>query len=292
LIKSMTGFAEKRFDSRTLKAKFSIRTLNHRYLDWSYRGAQVGALESRLRTICQRKLHRGKVEVFLELIYLDPASWDFRINEDLLKKIISSLEKFSSGQGKSINLSVDNLFSIPHAVELRRKNFGKEDAAFLERCFEKTLGLVLKARVREGKETAREIRIHIHSIKRIVNRIEKLAKKQPAFIREKFKQQLRELNSEALLSEEKAVEEAAYYAQRYDMSEEIARLKCHLDYALELVSVKTEEPLGKKLDFLAQELYREANTINSKSHDIEITRGTIAIKGEIESIRQQVQNLE
>jgi uncharacterized protein (TIGR00255 family) len=292
LIKSMTGFAEKRFDSRTLTAKFSIRTLNHRFLDWNYRGAQIGELENRFRAICQRELHRGKIDVYLELSFLDPSRWELQINENILQKIFSSLEKFSSREDKSINLSVDNLFSIPHVVELKRKNLGREEAAFLERCFEKTLGFVVNARMREGKEIAKEIRIHIQGIKRIVNRIEKLAKKQPALIREKLKQQIRELNNEASLSEEKVAEEAAYYAQRYDMTEEIARLKCHLGYAQELVSTKTEEPLGKKLDFLAQELYRETNTINSKSQDIEITRGSIAMKGEIESIRQQIQNLE
>jgi len=292
LTKSMTGFAEKRFDSRTLTAKFSIRTLNHRFLDWNYRGAQIGEVENRFRAVCQRKLHRGKVDVSLELSFLDPSRWELRINENILRKIFSSLEKFSSREDKSLNLSVDNLFSIPHVVELRRKNLGKEEAAFLEKCFEKTLDLVLNTRMREGKEIAREIRIHIQNIQRIVNRIEKLAKKQPALIREKLKQQLKELNNEASLSEEKVAEEAAYYAQRYDMTEEIARLKCHLGYAQELVSTKTEEPLGKKLDFLAQELYRETNTINSKSQDIEITKGSIALKGEIESIRQQIQNLE
>jgi uncharacterized protein (TIGR00255 family) len=292
LIKSMTGFAEKRFDSRTLTAKFSIRTLNHRFLDWNYRGAQIGELENRFRAICQRKLHRGKVDVSLELSFLDPSRWELRINENILRRIFSSLEKFSSRQDKSLNLSIDNLFSIPHVVELERKNLGREEAAFLEKCFEKTLDLVLNARMREGKEIGKEIRIHIQNIKRIVNRIEKLAKKQPALIREKLRQQIKELNNEAALSEEKVAEEAAYYAQRYDMTEEIARLKCHLGYAQELVSARTEEPLGKKLDFLAQEFYRETNTINSKSQDIEITRGSIAMKGEIESIRQQIQNLE
>lgn len=292
MIKSMTGFAEKRFDSKTLTAKFNIRTLNHRFFDWNYRGAAIGEMENRFRAICQRKLRRGKVDVFLELSFLDASSWELRINENILQKIFSSLEKFSAREDKSLNLSVDNLFSIPHVVELRRKNLGREEAAFLEKCFEETLDEVLSLRMREGKEIARAIRIHIQNIKRIVNRIEKLAKRQPTLIRDKLKQQLKELNNEVPLSEEKVAAEASYYAQRYDMSEEIARLKCHLDYAQELVSAKTEESVGKKLDFLAQELYRETNTINSKSQDIEITKRTIAIKGEIESIRQQVQNLE
>ncbi|TEU05786.1 MAG: YicC family protein, partial [Candidatus Aminicenantes bacterium] len=92
MIQSMTGFAEKKFDSKTLSAKISIRSLNHRFLDWSYRGAQIGGVENKLRAIFQRKLHRGRIEVFFELNYLDPSFWELRINEDLLQKILSSLE--------------------------------------------------------------------------------------------------------------------------------------------------------------------------------------------------------
>ncbi|UCE22034.1 MAG: DUF1732 domain-containing protein, partial [Candidatus Aminicenantes bacterium] len=94
------------------------------------------------------------------------------------------------------------------------------------------------------------------------------------------------------LSEEKLAEEVAYLAQRYDIAEEVARLKSHIEYALQLLSPKRMEPVGRKLDFVAQELFREVNTINSKSQDIEITKKALAIKGDVESIRQQIQNVE
>ncbi|MFC2169185.1 endoribonuclease YicC domain-containing protein, partial [Acidobacteriota bacterium] len=117
-------------------------------------------------------------------------------------------------------------------------------------------------------------------------------KKQPLLMREKFMGRLKELDNKTVLSEGKLDEEIAYLAQRYDLSEEIARLKCHLNYFHELLSPKKADLVGKKLDFIAQELFREANTINSKAQDIEIIRESLTIKGEVESIRQQVQNLE
>lgn len=292
MTQSMTGFAEKRFDSKSLSARFSIKTLNHRFLDWNYRGTQIGEVENRLRAICQRKFHRGRVEVALELSFLDPSSWDFRINEGLLRKIFVSLEKFSSKRGKSISLSVENLFSIPQVVVMKSKKFSKEEVIFLETSFEKTLEEVLNTRRREGREIAKEIRIHVQNINKVMNRIEHQVRKQPFLIQDKLKQRLRELNNECSLPEEKLAEEAAYIAQRYDLTEEIKRLKSHLKYVQEVISQKKEEPVGKKLDFVAQELYREANTINSKSQNIEVIRGILTIKGEIESIRQQVQNIE
>jgi len=292
LIQSMTGFAEKRFDSKSLSVKISIRSLNHRFLDWNYRGAHIGEVENRLRAISQRKLHRGRVEVFLELNYLDPSALELHINEDLLWKMLSSLEKLSSRMDKRVNFSVENIFNLPHLAEIKRKKFSREEASFLESSFERTLDEVVKMRRREGREIGKKIRWHLKNIRQVMNRIEKLAKRQPFLIREKLRRRLKELKHEAPLSEERVAEEAAYFAQRYDLTEEIARLKSHLNYVLDLLSPEREEPMGKKLDFIAQEFYREANTINSKSQDIEIIRGSLIIKGEVESIRQQVQNIE
>jgi uncharacterized protein (TIGR00255 family) len=292
LIQSMTGFAEKRFASQALAVKYSVRSLNHRFLDWNYRGAQIGDIENRLRAIFQKKFHRGRFEIFLELGSLDPSAWELRINEDLLRKILSSLEKISSRMSKGVSLSVDRVFSLPQVVELRRKNFSAEEISFLEKSFGRTLDEVLKMRRREGYEIAKEIRASLLRIKNIVGRLEQKAKKQPLLILQKLKKRLEELSLESPLSEEKQAEEVAYYAQRYDLTEEIVRLKCHLDHALELLSPKKREPVGRKLDFVAQELFREANTISSKSQDMDITKGILTIKGEIESIRQQIQNIE
>ncbi len=187
---------------------------------------------------------------------------------------------------------MDKVFSLPQVMELKRKSFSAEEVDFLESSFEKTLDDVLKMRKREGREIARDIRDTLDNIKQVVNWIERVAKKQPVLISEKLKKRMKELSHESPLSEEKLAEEAAYLAQKYDLTEEVTRLKSHIDYALKLLSSKRMEPVGRKLDFVAQELFREVNTINSKSQDFEITKKALAIKGEVESIRQQVQNVE
>jgi len=292
LIQSMTGFSEKRFHSRNFSAKISIKSLNHRYLDWIYNGPQVGEVEFRLRNICQRKLRRGRIEVFLEMNFFNHANWDIKINNDLLEKVFSSLEKTSSRLGKTISISVENLFRIPQAVTIRRKDFSEEEKVFLEKGFEKTLEEVIKQRRREGKETGKAIRGNVQNIKQAVKRVEKLAKGQPLLIREKLEQRLRELTNDIPYPEDRLIEEAAFYAQKYDIAEEIVRLKSHLNYVQELLLPQKKEPVGRKLDFISQEIYRETNTIGSKSQDLEITKECLAIKGELESIRQQVQNIE
>ncbi len=291
-MQSMTGFSERRFSSKALSVKVSIRSLNHRYLDWNYNGSRIGEVENRLRNICREKVHRGRIDVYLELKFLDQSGWHIDINESLLQKLFFSLEKSFSKLGKTMSFSVENLFKIPQVVEIKRKDFREEELVFLEKSFEKTLEEVLQQRKREGREIGKVLRDNVFRIEKSVKRIEKLAQKQPLLIQNKLRQRLKELTKDTPLVEEKLTEEAAYYAQKYDIMEEISRLKSHLNYTQQLLSSQNQEPKGRKLDFIAQEIYREANTISSKSQDTRITQETLTIKGELESIRQQIQNLE
>lgn len=292
MIQSMTGFSEKRFNSKIFSAKVSIRSLNHRYLDWNYNGPWIGEVENRLRSICREKIRRGKIDVSLDLKFINQGSWDIRINENLLEKIFISLEKSSSRLGKTLSFSVENLFRIPQVLEIKRKDFSGEEIAFLERSFERTLDDVIKQRRREGREIGKVLREYVLNIKQSVRRIEELAQNQPLLIKDKLRQRLEELKKEAPHLEERLAEEVAYYAQKYDINEEIVRLKSHLSHIQQLLSPRRREPLGRKLDFIAQEIYRETNTISSKSPSMEIIQETLAIKGELESIRQQIQNIE
>ena len=292
MINSMTGFTEKMFHSKAISAKINIRSLNHRFFDWNFRGSQSKELENKFRKICQDRISRGRIEVHVELDFLDSSKLDLFINEDVLAKILSSFQNVSSRTLKNVSLNIENLFSLPHVVQLRRRKFSKEDIVFLKDCFTKTLDELMREREREGRLLKKEIVGHIKNLQRVLSKVEILAKNQPVQIQKKLKERLRELGDEIGLPEEKMASEVAYYAQRYDLSEEIARLNCHIEHFHELLSPKREDAVGKSMDFLAQELFREANTINSKAQDMKIVKYGLVIKGEVESIRQQVQNLE
>jgi uncharacterized protein (TIGR00255 family) len=291
-VRSMTGYGEGRFAAPGLQAKISVKSLNHRFFDWSYKGAPLGELETRLRMLAQKTLQRGRVEAAIELDFLDPADWEVVINEGLLEKILVTAQRAAQRMGESVHFSVDNLFRIPQIVELRRKDLSAPDRAFLEKSFEETLAEVVNGRLREGRETARQIRQHLRLIRRSLRQVEGLARTQPRFLRDKLKLRLKEIEGGPGVEESKVETEAAYLAQRADIAEEILRLRSHLDAFKQLLREEKEEPLGKMLDFLAQELSREANTINSKSQDIGIVKASLAIKGEVESIRQHIQNIE
>jgi uncharacterized protein (TIGR00255 family) len=292
LIRSMTGFAEKRFESKTFSVKISIRSLNHRFFDWSFRGNHSKEMEERLRRICSNELQRGRIEVLVEVDFLDPEKLEVRVNEAVLKELLSSFGNISSRMKKNVNLNVENLFNLPYVVQIRRKKFSKNEIAYLEECFTKTLLDLIKGRTREGKLLKTEIIRHIRKLHHVVKQVEILSAKQPKKIQKRLSERLRELGHQASISEEKMAAEVAYYAQRYDLTEEIARLKCHVDHFIELLSSERRDPVGKNLDFLTQEMFREANTINSKAQDLGIVKQGLVMKGEVEIIRQQVQNLE
>lgn len=292
MIQSMTGFAERFFNARTFSLKITIKSLNHRFLDWNFRGQRLNDMENRLRGRCQEKLSRGRIEVFVDIQISDPASWEVRINEELLAKILESLEHISGSLKQEIRFSIDHIFNIPHVVELNRKNLTDTEKDFIERCFDKTLKDLIGVRRQEGRRLKSEILSHTRAVRHAVREIERLSRKQPRLIRKKLEERIKELGKDADVPMEKIVEETAYLAQRYDLSEEIERLKSHLAYVHELLAESNPDPVGKKLDFVAQELFREANTINSKAQDFAIIQHSLTIKSELESIRQQVQNLE
>ncbi len=291
MIQSMTGFAERHFVSPRLRARFSLKSLNHRFFEWSYKGLPLGRLESRLRAVCQQRVQRGKVEVWLEVDFADARFWDVIINEPLLNKLVSALTR-AGGRNGNVRFSVDNVLRLPQVVELRRKDLSRADEAYLARAFGRALDDLVRDRAREAQEIANQLRTHVRTIESALTRLQKLLRRQRGVFQSRLKGQIKDIREAASVSEGRLVEEAAIQAQRYDITEEIARLRSHLGNARALLDPARKEPVGKMLDFLAQELYREANTINSKSQDMAITRESLLVKAEIESIRQQVQNLE
>jgi len=291
MIRSMTGFAEKNFISSTLKVKLFIKTLNHRFFDWVYKGEAVGSLENQLRAACQNKIIRGRVEVLLEFDFLSPEGWVFSVNRPLLEKIASEMKQLSKKINLPFSLSLEQLLRVPQLVTVHQKELSREEKNFILTAFDQTLEAIVSQREKEGREIGRKLNQHLSRIKKSLSEIEKIFRRQPDDLMLKLKKRLKELNHNNL-SEERLSEEVAYLMQKFDLAEEINRLKSHLMSFYELIRPEINEPVGKKLDFLAQELSREANTLNSKAQDLGIIKHCLLIKNEIESIRQQVQNLE
>ncbi|MGQ9671759.1 MAG: YicC/YloC family endoribonuclease [Candidatus Aminicenantales bacterium] len=291
-MRSMTGFAERSFVGTGLQVRISVKSLNHRFFEWLYRGFPLGQLENKFRQLTQEKFHRGRIEVSVEVIFLEPSGWQVIINEGLLEKILWALTKVSHRFGKSPLFSLEGLFSVPHLVEIKRGKLSGHQVAFLEQSFEQTLEAVVKQRRWEGRRTAARLRKHLNSINRSLDRVERLSQRQPERVRSKVRDRLKEMDSKVSVTAERLEEEVAFLVHRADIAEEVLRLCAHVEAIKNLLKQEQEESVGKRLDFLAQEILREANAINSKSPDLDIIREVLTIKNEAESLRQHVQNVE
>ncbi len=292
MIQSMTGFAEKTFALPRLRVKITLKSLNHRFWDWSYKGFPLGALESRLKNACRERIGRGRLEVALDLVRLDPSGWEIFINEALLAKLAKTLRQASSGAHAEARFDLQEILRLPYLAEIKPKALRRDEAVFLERCFERTLDALVRSREREGREIARQLRGHVKAIRRSLRRMEVRSRFQRGLLSEKFKRKLRGQGGGSQLTEEKLAQEEALQASRLDITEEMCRLRSHTDAVERCLEDRRGEPQGRMLDFLSQELLREANTINAKSQDLALIRETLSLKSEVENIRQQVQNLE
>jgi uncharacterized protein (TIGR00255 family) len=290
---SMTGYAERSFSSKALRVKISLRSLNHRYFDWSYKGTSLGKVENRLRAACQKMIHRGRLEVSLEATFLDPAGWELFINQPLLAKLMGALRRTAVQSGGDVRFAVDNIFRIPNVVELRHKGLRAPDEEKLVRAFERAVADLVRARRREGREIEVQLRMNLRNLRRSLVRIQVRFRSQGRRLKQRLARRFREMSNGARLPEDKLEQETALLIQRSDITEEVVRLKSHLEAVGDCLSSgrKTASP-GRMLDFLSQEITREANTINSKSQDLPTTRECLAIKAEVEALRQQAQNLE
>jgi Uncharacterized stress-induced protein len=157
MIRSMTGFAERNFTSSSLRVKIFIKSLNHRFFDWVYKGENIGDLENQLRAACQKRILRGRVEVLLELNYLSPERWEFSINRALLRKMVGELKNLSAEVALPFSLNLDQLLRVPQLVNINQKELTREDRNYILSAFEKALEDIVKQREKEGREIARQL---------------------------------------------------------------------------------------------------------------------------------------
>ena len=287
MVKSMTGFG--RATSEEGKERiFSLemKSVNHRYLDMNIRMPRsMVSLEEKIRNIISSKLSRGKVDIFIN--YKDYAKNQGAavLNEDLAKSYVNSLEQLKSlFPNMQDDLSLSLVARYPDVITIEEKS---ED---LEAIWEEINSLLnmavenmISMRKVEGEKLASDILVKCSSI-------EEKAEVIVASYKQKLEDRLKNLLGEVPVDENRVAMEVAVFADKASIDEEIIRLRSHINQLRKTLTL--DEPIGRKLDFIVQEMNREANTIASKSTDLEITNKVIDIKNIIEKIREQVQNIE
>lgn len=292
MVLSMTGFGRGKAEEANREVSIEIKTVNHRYLDINLRLPRpMSFLEEIIRKTIQEKLSRGRVEVYASYVNNAPNRVTVTLNESLAESYITGLkslaEKFDLNPNFDVSAiaCIEDIFTITEA---------EEDVGLLLKLTEQALAEALDAlgqmREKEGSYLAEDIISRTELINKMVTGIEKRSPLVVEEYRKKLEARMKELLKSTDLDEMRFNTEIAYFAERSNITEEIIRLRSHLNQLKQ--TMEKGGAVGRKLDFIVQEMNREINTIGSKSSDIEITGMVVDIKSEIEKIREQIQNIE
>ena len=287
MLRSMTGYgkAEKEFANRNVSVE--IKSVNHRYCDISVRTSRkYSFLEEHIKSKVRKKVRRGKIEIGLTLESCKEPDFDVKINDGLLKEYIEDEFAIQS------DVSISDVLSMPEVIIVSAKPENESEILMqVEECLEEAVEKFNQMREKEGASMERDI---LNRKKIVAGHLNKM-KRKVENSQETYMKMLRERRGELLkdtveIPEEKVLTEAAFLADKANITEEIVRMESHLIQLEDIVN--GEEIQGRKLDFLIQEINRETNTIGSKVSNLDITKGVIEIKSEIEKIREQIQNVE
>jgi uncharacterized protein (TIGR00255 family) len=292
-MKSMTGFGRGSATGENFAVAVDLKTVNNRFLDVHLRmGAELSSLEALVKRRISTRLSRGRVDASLTFERTGEVAYE--LNRPLIAGFISALRAMQQEFEISGDPDINVLARLPGAMQPMRDGLDEEMIAGVERAIDSALDELEQMREREGEALAAEMRARLDEIARHVPFIENAAEGLVDAYRARLQKRIGELlarDGQSLeLDQGRLAQEVAYLADRSDISEEIARLKSHLTQFREALDASSEA--GKRLDFLLQELNREANTVLSKSTDISIKDAALAIKAEVEKLREQVQNVE
>ena len=294
MIRSMTGYVSRSYNHLTFALHISLRSLNHKFLEVNLRGnASWLGLESELRSMTEKTLSRGKIDVTAEFELFDPGKFNINLNAVLLDKIVHMVEPTMKKDDRFV-LNVDSLLKLPGVFNLNYADtpFNDEEKAFIRESYQDALNELLREKAREGDKLREPLNRYGAQIRENLEKIRLLSAKQPEVIKEKFAARLKELYSLPNFSESRFYEEVVFFIDKSNIAEEMDRLESHLKYLEEMLSPEYPEPPGWKVGFLMQECLREVNTIGSKTQDAEISRVVIHSKELIENIKEQILNIE
>ena len=288
MIASMTGFARREVAGSFGTLVCELRSVNHRFLDASLRlPDSCRPLEPELRQTLARSLKRGKVDCTLNLRTVELSAGSLEVDEAALARLLPRLRALAGALSAEARIDLIELLRFPGIV--RQETLDPEQLFPTVRAlFSETLRELAHARSREGARLAAVIEQRIDQLRTIVAAIQSRLPEVHARMRQRFNERLADLG--AALDRDRLEQEILLLLQRVDCAEELDRLGGHMEETLH--ALKSDEPAGRRLDFLMQELNREANTLSSKSPDLETTRTVVEMKVLIEQMREQVQNIE
>ena len=292
MIKSMTGYGRCQQLADGMNITVEIKSVNHRYFEFSSKlPRSYGFLDEKLKSFFNGKLTRGKMECYVQIEAVEEPDTVISLNHSLVKGYLDAYRELAETYGLENDVKVSDISRVSDVFSVR-KQAADEDRiwAAVQTVAEAALDGFIAMREREGARLKADVLSRLDEIIRNVEFIEERSPQTVAEYNEKLLGRLRELLGETHIDEQRILTEAAIFADKIAVAEETVRLRSHISQLRSFLD--QSDAVGKKMDFLVQELNREANTIGSKAQDVEIARRVVSIKAEIEKIREQIQNIE
>lgn len=292
MIKSMTGFGREQGIVDGYEIQVEIRSVNHRYFEFSSRiPRSFSYLDEKLKSFVSERVSRGKVEVSVTISKTEGVEAEIEVNQEIASGYVNALRNANIKLGLNDDLSLSDITRFPDVFKIQKVQDDEEVVwnAVKQICFE-ALNRFINMRETEGQKMYEDISSRLDFIEEKTNEIEKIS----PLISENYKNRLYSKIKETLedrdIDEQRVLTEVAIFSDKIAVDEETVRLHSHVSQLRELIN--SSEPVGRKLDFLVQELNREVNTIGSKAQDLSVTKTVVELKSEIEKIREQIQNIE
>lgn len=292
MVRSMTGYGRARSTLHGRDITVEVRSVNNRYLDCSIKMPRVYIFaEDAMKALVQKTVSRGKVDVFVTIDTVEAEGSVVRVDTALAGEYLQAIRALKDQFGLPEDVTALSLARMPDVLTVTKAEEDLE-AVSGDICsvLEEALAAYQAMRATEGEKLAADIAGRLDTIEALTGKVEERSPQTVAEYRQKLLDRMQEVLSSASIDESRILTEAAIFADKVAVDEETVRLRSHLSQLREML--RSDVPVGRKLDFLIQEVNRESNTIGSKCSDLQIARDVVELKAEIEKIREQVQNIE
>lgn len=293
MIKSMTGFGRCEAADEERKFTVEMKGVNHRYLDANIRmPKKLNFFESAIRSLLKESVHRGKVDIFITYEDFSESQVSLKYNETLAAEYLEKFKMMEEKFSLENDIRVSTLSRYPEVLTMEEKMDDEEELwKGLKKALDGAIAQFVQTRTVEGENLKKDLIAKLDGMLELVGQIEERAPKIIAEYREKLEGKVKELLEDTQIDEGRIASEIVIFADKICTDEEVVRLRSHVEHMKSTLQ-SDDSGIGRKLDFIAQEMNREANTILSKANDLETSNIGIELKTEIEKVREQIQNIE
>lgn len=292
MIKSMTGFGRSEIVKGNRKISVEIKSVNHRYLEAGIKmPKKLNVFESRMRDLLKKYATRGKIDIFINYEDDSENQVNLKFNQNIADEYMSIFNNMSEKYNLKNDMTVGGLARFPEVITMDEVQEDEEELwHFIEEAMKAALEQFVNTRILEGENLKKDLLGKLDHMEELVAFVEKRSPEIMKEYRSKLESKVKELLGDTTIDESRIATEVIIYADKICVDEETVRLRSHIEHARKCLN--EDGGIGRKMDFIAQEMNREANTTLSKANDIEISNAAIDLKTEIEKVREQIQNIE